>query len=61
VRASKYETYDSLGVLGSVPVRETAPLLLTIAMKAYRSRQLESVRVAAALSVKEAAMHWARA
>jgi len=35
VRASKYGAYDSPGVLGLVPVRETAPLLLTFAMKAF--------------------------
>jgi len=61
VRASKYGAYDSAGVLGLVPVRETAPLLLTFAKKPFGSRQLESVRVAAAMSGKEAAMHWARA
>jgi len=61
VRASKYGVYDSAGVLGLVPVRETAPLLLTFAMKPFCSRQLESVRVAAAISGKEAAMRWARA
>ena len=61
MRASKYGAYNSAGVLGLVPVRETAPLLLTLAMKPFGSRQLESVRVAAAMSGKEAAMRWARA
>jgi len=61
VRASKYGVYDSAGVLGLVPVRDTAPLLLTFAMKPFGSRQLESVRAAAAVSGKEAAMPWARA
>jgi len=60
VRASKYGAYDSAGVLGLVPVRETVPLLLTFAMKPFGSRQLESVRVSAAMSGKEAAMRWAR-
>jgi len=60
VRASKYGGYDSAGVLGLVPVRETAPGLLTFAMKPFGRRQLESVRVAAAMSGKEAAMRWAR-
>ena len=40
---------------------EMAPLLLTFAMKPFGSRQLESVKVAAAMSGKEAAMRWARA
>jgi len=44
-----------------VPFRETAPRLLTFAMKPFGRRQLESVRVAAAMSGKEAAMRWARA
>jgi len=61
VRASKYGAYYSAGVLGLVPVRETAPRLLTFAMKPFSSRQLESVRVAAAMSGKEAAMRGARA
>jgi len=61
VRASKYGAYDSAWVLGLVSVRETAPLLLTFAMKPFGSKQLESVRVAAAMSGKEAAMCWARA
>ena len=46
---------------GLVPVRETAPRLLTFAMKPFRRRQLELVRVAAAMSGKEAAMRKARA
>jgi len=53
--------YDSAGVLGSVPVRETAPLLLTLAMKPLGRRQLESVRVVAAMSGKAAVMRCARA
>jgi len=61
VRASKYGAYDSAGVLGLVPVRETAPRLLTFAMNPFGRRQLESVRVAAAMSGNEAAMRWARA
>ena len=60
MRASKYGAYDSAGVFGLVPVRETAPRLLTFAMKPFGRRQLESVRVAAAMSGKEAAMRWAR-
>jgi len=48
-------------MLGLVPVRETAPRLLTFAMKPFRRRQLDSVRVAAAISGKEAAMRCARA
>jgi len=61
VRASKYGAYDSAGVLALVPVRETAPRLLTFAMKPFGRRQLESVRVAAAMFGKEVAMSWARA
>jgi len=61
VRASKYGAYDYAGVLVLVPLRDTAPRLLTFAMKPFGRRQLESVRVAAALSGKEAAMGWARA
>ena len=61
VRASKYGAYDSARVLGLVPVREIAPGLLTLAMKPFGRRQLDSVRVAAAMSGKEAAMRWARA
>ena len=61
MRPSKYGAYDSPGVLGLVPVRETVPLLLTFAMKPCGSRQLESVRVAAAISGEEAAMRRARA
>ena len=61
MRGSKYGAYDSAGVLGLVPVRETAPLFLPFAMNPFGSRQLESVRVAAAMSGKEAAMLWARA
>ena len=48
-------------MLGLVPVRETAPELLTFAMKSLRSRQLESVRVAAARSGKVTAMDCPRA
>jgi len=48
-------------VSGLVPVRETAPRLLTFAMKHFRRRQLDSVRVAAAMSGKEEAMRCARA
>jgi len=48
-------------VLGLVPVRETAPRLLTLAMKPFGRRQLDSERVAAAMSGKVEAMHWARA
>jgi len=59
VRASKYGAYDSAGVFGLVPVRETVPRLLTFAMKLFGRRQLESVRVAAAMSGNEAAMRWA--
>jgi len=61
VRASKYGAYDSAGVLGLVPVRETAPRWLTFAMKPFARRQLDSVSVAAAMSGKEAAIRWARA
>jgi len=48
-------------VLGSVPVRETASLLLTFAIKPLGRRQLDSVSVAAAMLGKEAVMHCARA
>ena len=48
-------------MLGFVPVMEKAPRLLTFAMKPYGRRQLDSVRVAAAMSEKEAAMCCARA
>jgi len=61
VRASKYGAYNPAGVLGLVPVWDTAPRLLPFAMKPIGRRQLESVRVAAAMSGKEAAMSWARA
>jgi len=61
VRASKYGAYDSAGVLVLVPVRETAPRLLTFARKPFGRRLLESVRVVAAMSGNEVAMHWARA
>jgi len=61
VRASKYGAYDSPAVLGFVPVRETPPQLLILAMKPFGRRQLDSVRVAAAMSGEEAAMRWARA
>jgi len=44
-----------------VPVRETPPRLLTFAIKPFGRWQSESVRVAAAMSGKEAAMCWARA
>jgi len=43
-------------MLGLVPVRERATRLLTFAMKPFGRRQLDSVRVAAAMSGKEAAM-----
>ena len=43
-------------MLGSVPVSERAPRLLTLAMKPLGSRQLESVRVAAVMSGKAAVM-----
>ena len=43
-------------MLGLVPVRETAPRLLTLAMKPIWRRQLELVRVAAAMSGKVVAM-----
>jgi len=59
VRTSKYGAYDFAGVLGLVPVMETGPLLLTFAMKPFGRRELESVRVAACMSGKEAAMRWA--
>ena len=61
MRTSKYGGYDSAGVLGLVPVRETVPRLLTFAMNPFGRRQLQSVRVAAAISGNEAAMGWARA
>ena len=61
VRASKYGVYDSAGVLGLVPVRETAPRLLTLVIQPFGIRQLESVRVATAISGNEAAMCCARA
>jgi len=48
-------------VLGLVPVRETAPRLLPLAMKPWGRRQLDSERVAAAISGKVEAMRWARA
>ena len=35
------------GVLGFVPIRESAPRLFTFVMKHLGSRQLESVRVTA--------------
>ena len=44
-----------------VPVRETAPRLLAFVMKPIGRSQLGSVRVAAAMSGKEAAVRWARA
>ena len=44
-----------------VPVGETAPRLLTLAMKPFGRRQLDSVRVAAAMSGQEVAMCWGRA
>jgi len=46
-------------VFGLVPVRETAPGLLTFAMKNFGRRELESVRVAAALSGKGVAIRGA--
>jgi len=52
--------YESAGVLGLVPVRETAPPLLTFAMKPLGRRPLESVRVEATLSGRVAAMLCAR-
>ena len=61
MRASKYGAYDSAGVLRLVPVSERAPRFLPFAMKPFGRRQLESVRVAAAMSGKEAAMRWTRA
>jgi len=61
VRASKYRAYEAAGVLGLVPVRETVPRLLTFAINTFWRRQLESVRVAAAISGYEAAMRWVRA
>jgi len=48
-------------VLGLVPVRETAPRLLTLAMKPFGRRQLDSERMAAAIFGKVEAMRWARA
>ena len=44
-----------------VPVRETAPWLLTFAMQPFGRRQLDLVRVAVAMSGKEVAMRCARA
>jgi len=44
-----------------VPVRDTAPRLLTFAMNPFGRMDLESVRVAAVMSGNEAAMRWARA
>jgi len=61
VRASKYGAQDSAAVSGLLPVRETAPRGLTLAMKPFGRRQLDSVRVAAAMSGKEAAIGSARA
>ena len=61
MRVLKYEVYESAGVLGLVPVRETAPRLLTFAIKPLGRRQLESVRVAATMLERVAAMHCARA
>jgi len=48
-------------VLGSVPVRQTVSRLLTLAIQPLGRRQLESVRVAAAMSGKVAAIHCAKA
>ena len=61
MRASKYGVQDSAGMEGSVRVSETAPQLLTLAMKPFGRRQLESERVAAAMSGKVAAMRCAKA
>ena len=61
MRASKYGACNSAGVLGLVPVRDTAPLSLTFAMKPFGRGQLESVRMAAAMSGKEAARRRTRA
>ena len=44
-------------VLGLVPLKETAPGLLTFAMKPFGRRQLDSVRVAATILGKVVAMH----
>ena len=43
-------------MLGLVPVREMTPRLLTLAMKPFGRRQLDSERVAAAMSKKMEAM-----
>jgi len=51
----------SAGVLGLVPVRETAPQLLTFTMNSLGRRQLQLVRVAAAISGKVAPTIFARA
>ena len=51
---------DSAGVLGLVPVRETAPRSLTFAMKPLGRRQFDSVRMLVAMSEKVAAMCGAR-
>ena len=48
-------------MFGSVQVRETAYRLLTLAMKPLGRKELESVRVAAVMSEKEAVMHCATA
>ena len=61
VTAAKYGVYDSAGVLGLLLVRETTPQLLTLAMKPFGRRELDSKRVAAAISGKVEAMRWARA
>jgi len=49
------------GGVGLVPVRETAPPLLTLRMKPFGRRQLDSERVVAAMSGKVEAMPCARA
>ena len=46
---------------GSVPVRDTAPLSLTLAMKPWGRRQLDSVRAVAKMSGKVLVMRAARA
>jgi len=43
-----------------VHVRDTAPRLLTFAIKPFGRRELDSVRVAAVMSGKGAAMRWTR-
>ena len=44
---------------GSVLVRDTAPLVLILAMKPLERKQLDSVRAAVTMSGKVLTMRWA--